>query len=71
MTITLELYYARFGALVRPYKETVGFDYNRVYNNFDEIIQDFALNGWKLIDKQDSDYGNEVVSSFCTFQQGE
>ena len=68
MVIELELYYSRFGALVRPYRETIGFDYNRVYNSFDDIILDFALNNWKMVKRQDSKGGDEVVSAFCTFQ---
>jgi len=71
MKITIEIYYSRFGVLARPYYETVGFDYNRVYNNFSDVIQDFLLNGWNLINKEDSDFGNEVISSLCTFQKGE
>lgn len=69
MVISLELYYARFGALARPYNEKVGFDYNRVYNSFDDIILDFSLHGWKLVSREDNKTGAEVVSALCTFKQ--
>jgi len=62
MIIKLKLYYSRFGALAEPYYETVGFDYNRVYASFDEIIQDFLIHGWELI---------ETTNSFYTFYKGD
>lgn len=68
MVISIELYYSRFGALARPYIQTLGFNYNKVYNSFEDIILDFALNEWKLVSREDSRSGNEVVSAFCTFE---
>lgn len=62
MVIKLELYYARFGALARPYDERVGFDYNHVYNSFDDIVLDFKIHGWKLVSIEESIY---------TFSKGE
>lgn len=47
--ISVEIYYARFGVLVRPYVPTVGFDYNRVYYSLDSVIQDFEIHGWRFV----------------------
>lgn len=60
--ITLEFYYSRFGALAKPYYELIGFDYNRVYLSYGDIIQDFKIHGWKLVNKK---------NNFYTFQKGD
>lgn len=46
--MTLEVYYARFGVLVKPFFHTAGFNYNRVYFSKEAVIEDFALHGWEL-----------------------
>ena len=69
MTISIELYYARFGALARPFLNVVGFDYNRVYNSFDDIILDFEIRGWTLVESTPGSSSDEVVSLFCVFHK--
>ena len=43
---TLELYFTRFGVMVRPILYTMGLDYNRVYYSVDSVLMDFRVNGW-------------------------
>lgn len=46
---SLEIYYARFGALVRPFTPKIGFDYNRVYSSVEDVIKDFRIHGWEVV----------------------
>lgn len=64
---SLEIYYGRFGVLVRPFRPQLGFDYNRVYYSIDAVILDFWKHGWKVVDIQ----GNiePKSGSFYTFQK--
>lgn len=50
--IAVEVYFARFGVLVKPYRPQVGFNYNRVYFNKEAVIQDFSLHGWALVKRE-------------------
>ena len=56
MTYTLDVYYDRFGVLVRPYNPLLGFDYGRVYFSVEAVLEDFKLNGWRLVDRPNGLY---------------
>lgn len=66
---TLEVYYARFGVLVRPYTPKLGFNYNRVYHSKDAVVEDFALNGWKLVKKEGMVLSNTLGNELFTFSK--
>ena len=64
---SLEIYYSRFGVLVRPIVPQMGFDYNRVYYSIDAVIEDFWRNGWKVTDIMGSI--EPKSGSFYTFEK--
>lgn len=66
---TLEVYYSRFGVLVRPYTPKLGFNYNRVYISKDAVVQDFALNGWKLERIEGMVLSNTLGNELFTFSK--
>ncbi len=45
----LEVYYDRFGVLVRPYSQLLGFNYNRVYYSVEDVMRDFWKHGWQSV----------------------
>jgi len=56
---TLELYYTRFGMMVRPIDLTLGFDYNRVYFSVEAVLMDFTLHGWNESSRKGEAKGEE------------
>lgn len=67
--VELEVYYSRFGVLVRPQLPRVGFDYNRVYNSREAVVQDFAFHGWKLINTKEMLLSNTLGNMLFTFRK--
>lgn len=70
MEVSLELYYSRFGVLVRPQLPKIGFDYNRVYNSMEDVVRDFALHGWSLINVETMLLSNTLGNKLFTFRKG-
>lgn len=74
MTVSLDVYYDRFGVLVKPFHPQVGFNYNRVYYSKEAVIEDFDIHGWKLISRE-STYDRRMSASLdneiMTFQRKE
>lgn len=64
---TLEVYYSRFGVLVRPYTPKLGFNYNRVFHSKDAVVEEFALHGWRLIRKEGVVLSNALGNELFTF----
>lgn len=56
---TLEIYFTRFGVMVRPVLHTLGFDYNRVYYSVDSVLMDFKSHGWVEVGREGEMLGKE------------
>lgn len=70
MTIELEVYPSRYGFLVTPYLQKVGFNYNTIYLSKDDVITDFKIHGWSLIERKKNQLSKLIDSEFFTFQKG-
>lgn len=66
---SLEVYFDKFGVQVRPYIEKVGFNYNTIYRSKDEVIEDFALNGWTLVSRGELLLTNTAGNELFTFRK--
>lgn len=67
--VELEVYPSRYGFLVTPFLVKVGFDYNTLYVSKDDVIRDFKLRGWSLVERKKNTLSKILDSEFFTFQK--